>query len=128
MLKGVKARILIVEDEVGTGYALKLLLELEGFLVKIAADGGDAYALAQIDTPDIIITDINMPKVSGLELIKRIKRDHNLAGLPILIISAAEDAELEYALELGAKAVCRKPVDFDQLLSSLEGLVSVQAN
>src|ERR1043165_7056897 len=93
-----RARILMVDDEAGTGYALKLLLELDGYEVIVAADGDEAFRLASADPPDFIITDLYMPKVSGLDLIRQLKLRRTLAHVPIIVISSAEPADLRRAL------------------------------
>ena len=119
MLLEVKARILMVDDEAGTGYALKLLLELEGYEVIVAADGDEAFRLASTDPPDCIITDLCMPKVSGLDLIRQLKSQPALARVPIIVISSAEADDLRQALELGARAVLSKPIEYERLLDCL---------
>ena len=113
----VKNRILLVEDDTDTRYALAMLFELEGFEVIPAADGQEAYLLAATRQPDLIVTDINMPRVNGLELIRLIKRDGQLAGVPIVAMSAVEKQQLNRAMELGAVAAYQKPIEFDKFLS-----------
>jgi DNA-binding response OmpR family regulator len=119
MLLDVKARVLIVDDEAGTGYALKLLLELDGYEVIVAADGDEGLALASADPPEFIITDIYMPKLDGFDLIRRMKQCRQLARVPILVISSAAPRELRRAFDLGARAVLQKPVDYQDLLDCL---------
>src|SRR5687768_6930399 len=95
----VKNRILLVEDDVDTRYALTMLFELEGFEVIPAGDGQEAYFLATSKQPDLIVTDINMPRINGPELIRLIKRDGKLAGVPIVAMSAVEKQQLNRAME-----------------------------
>jgi Response regulator containing CheY-like receiver, AAA-type ATPase, and DNA-binding domains len=121
MLSEVIANILIVDDEAGTGYALKLLLELDGYEVIVAADGHEAFMLASADPPDFVITDIYMPKASGFDLIRRIKTCPALAHIPIIVISSAEPDELRQARELGARAALPKPIEYSRLLACLRG-------
>jgi CheY-like chemotaxis protein len=115
-----RARILVVDDEVGTGYALKLLLELDGYEVLLAADGDEAWRLACAEPIDWLITDICMPKLNGLDLIKRLKRQPRIFGVPVIVISSAEPAELDYARELGAQAALAKPLQYEHLLDCLQ--------
>lgn len=119
MLLEVKARILIVDDEAGSGYALKLLLELDGYEVIVAADGAEAFTLAAAEPPDFIITDICMPKVSGLDLIRQLKTQPALSPVPVIVISSAEFDDLRQARELGAIAALSKPVEYEALLGYL---------
>lgn len=122
----VKNRILLVEDDTDTRYALSLLFELEGFEVILANDGQEAYRLAASKQPDLIVTDINMPRISGLELIRLIKRDARLAGVPIVAMSAVEKQQLNRAMELGAMAVYQKPIEFDKFLSVIAKAVTAR--
>lgn len=115
-----RTRILVVDDEVGTGYALKLLLELDGYEVLLAADGDEAWRLACAEPPDWLITDIQMPKLNGLDLIKKLKRQPRIFGVPVIVISSAGSAELDYARELGARAALAKPLQYEQLLDCLQ--------
>jgi adenylate cyclase len=126
MLGEAKNRILLVEDDPDTRCALTLLFELEGFDVSSAADGQEAYLMAMTDQPDVIVTDINMPKVSGLDLIRLLKSDGKLAGVPIVAMSAVERQQLNSAIELGAIAVYQKPIEFDKFLSIIANLVSAR--
>src|SRR5690348_11100359 len=121
MLSEVIAKILIVDDEAGTGYALKLLLELDGYEVIVATDGHEAFMLASTDLPDFLITDIYMPKADGFDLIRRMKTGSALAHIPIIVISSAEPDELRQARKLGALAALPKPIEYSRLLESLQG-------
>src|SRR5688500_4959041 len=113
MGSGAKNRILLVEDDADTRYALSLLFEMEGFEVLSAVDGEEAYSKAVTEEPDLIVTDINMPNVSGLDLIKLIRENGKLEGVPIVAMSAVEKQQLNRAKELGAIAVYQKPIEFD---------------
>lgn len=126
MSKEVKNRILLVEDDTDTRYALAMLFELEGFEVIPAVDGQEAYLLAASRQPDLIVTDINMPRVNGLELIRLIKRDGELAGVPIVAMSAIEKQQLNRAMELGAVATYQKPIEFDKFLSLIAKVVAAR--
>jgi diguanylate cyclase len=126
MSTGLKNKILLVEDDADTRYALSLLFEMEGFEVLAAADGQEAYQTAVSEEPDLIVTDINMPKVSGLDLIKLVKEDWKLASVPIVAMSAVEKQQLNQAKELGAVAVYQKPIEFDQFLALIAKLVSAR--
>ena len=121
-----KNKILLVEDDADTRFALAMLFELEGFEVVDAADGEEAYLRAITEHPDLIVTDINMPKVSGLDLIRLVREDGRIAGVPIIAMSAVEKQQLNRALELGAVATCQKPIEFDQFISMIAKVVSAR--
>ena len=107
--------VLIAEDNADTRALAQWLVESEGFRVIAAEDGAAALELLQHKQPDVIVTDIMMPKVDGLELIRRVRQTSALAEVPILAMSAYGDEYLADALAVGATATIRKP----------EGLVNI---
>lgn len=127
MSKSIKNKILLAEDDTDTRFALAMLFELEGFEVVTAADGEEAYFRAVNEQPDLIVTDINMPKVNGFDLIKMIQEDRRINSTPIVAMSAVEKQHLNRAKELGATAVAQKPIEFDQFLSLAASLVSARS-
>src|ERR1044072_3084074 len=100
MIQESKNRILLVEDDADTRSALAMLFEMEGFDVMTAGDGEEAYDQAVNERPDLIVTDINMPKVDGLSLIKMIREDGRTDGIPIVAVSAIDKQHLNQAKEL----------------------------
>jgi len=127
MDKNDKNKILVAEDDADTRFALAMLLELEGFEVITAVDGEEAYSQALNEHPDLIVTDINMPRMNGLDLIKRIRKDGKLDSIPIVAMSAVERQSLNHAKELGAVAVAQKPIEFDQFLSLVAQVVTARS-
>jgi CheY-like chemotaxis protein len=121
-----KNKILLVEDDADTRFALSMLFELEGFEVINAVDGEEAYLRAVTEHPDLIVTDINMPKVSGLDLIRLVREDGRIGGVPIVAMSAVEKQQLNRAIELGAVAACQKPIEFDKFISLIAKVVSAR--
>jgi DNA-binding response OmpR family regulator len=99
--------VLVVDDaeEIRDLYAI--FLRAEGFDVTTAADGVAGLDLAQELRPDIIILDVTMPRMTGLEVTRRLKGTHRTRSIPILIVSAMPDAE--DALAAGADGYCMKP-------------------
>lgn len=122
----IKNKILLVEDDADTRFALAMLFELEGFEVINAADGEEAYLRAVTERPDLIVTDINMPKVNGLDLIRLVREDGRIGGVPIVAMSAVEKQQLNCAIELGAVAACQKPIEFDKFISLVAKIVSAR--
>lgn len=95
--------VLIVEDTelLRRMYADKL--QQEGFKVLSAADGLEALSLLRSETPDLILLDLVMPNMSGLEVLETLRKDDRLSAIPVLILSnPLEDADMERAMELGA--------------------------
>jgi CheY-like chemotaxis protein len=127
MIQENKNRILLVEDDADTRFALAMLFEMEGFDVMTAGDGEEAYNQAVSERPDLIVTDINMPKVDGLSLIKMISEDGRTASIPIVAVSAIDKQHLNQAKELGAVAVAQKPIEFDQFLSLIAKVATARS-
>ena len=119
--------ILIVEDDPDSRTALALLLELEGFKVITASDGIIALELAEKHQPDLIITDICMPGMSGIELTRRIRTISKFDSLPIIAITAAAEQSQRNVLDAGAYACLVKPLDLAALSNITDNLL-VRAN
>lgn len=84
------ATVLLVDDDPNILRPLRLLVEREGYRVLTAPDGQDALAAAAIDRPNLIVTDWMMPRVDGVELCRRLKCDSATAGIPVVMLSAAQ--------------------------------------
>lgn len=122
-MKNDKNKILVVEDEVGVRKNIVEYLRLQNYDVYEAADGLEAYALVTSVTPDLIITDINMPKMDGLALVEKVrKEDTNVA---IIIISAHSDTEkLLRAVKLNLTEYIIKPIERKMLKSLIKKVFS----
>jgi two-component system, chemotaxis family, chemotaxis protein CheY len=118
------AKILVVEDTEDARELLVCALELEGFTVISAEDGYSAIELAQSETPALIITDINMPKMDGIQMIKKMRNLPVLEKVPILVISAYQSGIVKEALAAGANASMKKPLEFDALIKLIFSLVA----
>jgi len=113
-------KIVLVEDDDDTRTLLKFLLESEGYNVTTADDGHRAMEIIESMQPDILITDLMMPKVSGLDLIRRTRQLH--PSIPILLLSGNGDVIRCDALEAGANKIFVKPFDTDELLKTVKAL------
>ena len=114
-----KARILVVDDEASARAGLEKLLRQEGYNVELAEDGAQALAQATESPPDVVVTDLKMPNMDGIELTKRL---HELdADLPVIVCTAFGDVGTAVAaMRVGADDYLTKPIDFDALMLSLE--------
>jgi CheY-like chemotaxis protein len=111
---------LIAEDNVDNLGLLMDYLSTKGFALVAAANGTQAVELAVTERPDIIVMDIQMPDMDGLEAIKRIRCEHALAGTPIIALTAlAMIGDRERCLEAGATDYVSKPVSMRQLTQLL---------
>lgn len=115
-------RILVVDDEQVIRESVSFLLTKEGYTVLEAADGADAYRKLQAETFDVVITDLEMPEMKGIELLERIV--HTSPQTAVLIITAYGSLETAItALRKGASDYILKPIEFDDLLLKLKRLL-----
>ncbi len=118
MGKGGQPRVLLVEDEPAQRTVLAYNLEAEGFAVTQADNGEDAMVLVDEEEPDIIIMDWMMPKVSGIEVCRRLKMRPETRGIPIIMLSArAEEVDRVRGLETGADDYVVKPYSVLELMA-----------
>lgn len=103
-----EVRILIVEDETAFRRALKAYLEDSGFLVEESGNGREGLDRVRSRPPDMVLTDIRMPVMDGLELISRLKQEY--PRLPIIAITGTADPQAAATLELGAATCLHKPI------------------
>ncbi|HEU4829102.1 MAG TPA: response regulator [Gemmatimonadales bacterium] len=125
----VETRLLIVDDTEANRYAVARHLRANGFTVREAATGRDALAEVERETPDMIVLDIRLPDISGLELARRLREDPRTAGIPILHISASftDSVSLARGLDNGADGYLTHPVDPLVLLATIRGLFRARA-
>ena len=116
-------RVLLVEDAPFLRYAFGRLLRMHGFEVREATDGQEALDCLADFRPQLVLTDLMMPIMDGIELIRRIRADPGNAQVPVVAITAdaTEQAERQ-AREAGAIDVITKPIDLPALLERLNGL------
>jgi DNA-binding response OmpR family regulator len=113
--------ILLVEDEERVASFVVKGLEAEGYAVEHVATGTEALARIRADEPDLIVLDLTLPDIEGLELLRRL-REGGLAA-PVIILTARGDLDDRVqALEIGADDYLNKPFHFDELLVRLRAL------
>ncbi|WP_354702244.1 Response regulator MprA [Paraconexibacter sp. AEG42_29] len=115
------ARVLVVEDDADIAQALQRSLRLEGYEVKIAADGQAALDTASSYVPDLVILDLGLPKIDGMEVARRLRAGDDV---PILMLTARDalDARVE-GLDSGADDYLVKPFERQELLARLRALL-----
>jgi CheY-like chemotaxis protein len=117
-------RVLLVEDAPFLRYAFGRLLRLQGFDVREANDGQDALDCVSEFKPQLVLTDLMMPVMSGLELISRLQSRPDTANIPVVAITADATIEAErQAREAGVVDFITKPIDLPELLERLRNLV-----
>ena len=96
-------------------------LNANGFTVRIAADATEAIQTILADVPDLILSDINMPYLDGLELLQALKGDDLTAKVPVVLLTGRNDDETYIrATQLGVAGYVTKPVKLDELLATLK--------
>src|SRR5262249_16284879 len=117
-------KVLIVEDETDLVKLLKYNLEKEGFKVNYATDGTVALAEARRDPPDLVILDLMLPGLDGLEVCRQLRRNERFARTPVLILSArSEEADRVVGLELGADDYVTKPFSTREVVARVRALL-----
>lgn len=114
-------KILVVDDEKTIhSYLERKFLKL-GYTVYIAEDGEEALSQAFSNIPDIILMDVKLPKLNGVEACKRLKSDERTRHIPIIILSAkAQSEEIREGLEAGADKYLCKPAGFPDILKEIQ--------
>ena len=116
-----KQKILLVEDELTLRETIEEILELNNYEVETASNGENAFKILENWQPDIIISDVMMPVMSGFELIQRIKLIDHLKNIPIIFLSAlVAKNEIKKGMNLGARAFLTKPFIIADLLKLIK--------
>jgi len=122
-----KAKILVVDDEDRNLRLMKLLLTSFGYDVLTASNGEEALEMVHDIPPDVILLDIMMPKIDGIEVAKQLKKEEETKIIPIVMVTALNEVEDRVkALEAGADDFLNKPVDKTELRARVQSLVKVK--
>jgi DNA-binding response OmpR family regulator len=124
----VPEKILVVDDSDDTREMMAKLLELESFIVVTAEDGRIGLSVAEAEHPDLIITDINMPNLNGIEMIKMLRERSEFVSVPIMAITAYGNTVAREAIEAGADHATTKPIEFDLLIGGIRQLLAGRKN
>jgi CheY-like chemotaxis protein len=119
-----KSSVLIVEDNDDIRIPLALTLEREGFDVFAAEDCSSAFELLAHEQPDLILTDLLMPEMTGLEFIRQLRRTSGYTDIPIIAMSAYDNSYLAAAVLAGANAALHKPEDMDRVIDTVKEILN----
>lgn len=124
-----KTTILVVDDSVTVRKVTSRFLERQGFNVILAKDGIDALEILQETTPDLMLLDIEMPRMDGFEVASQVRHNRRLQQLPIIMItSRTGEKHRERAFEIGVNDYMGKPFQENQLLNKIQGLLGIEAS
>jgi len=119
-----KASILVVDDEDDIRELVQLNLDREGYRVLTCETGEQALAVARSKTPDLIVLDLMLPGIDGLEVCKRLKADPGLGQIPVVMLTAkGEESDIVAGLELGADDYITKPFSGKVLVARVRRLL-----
>src|SRR3546814_1383581 len=122
------SRLLIVDDNAPTRYAMRRVLERHGYQVLEAGTGSEGLELVANAAPDALILDVNLPDMSGFDIARQLRADANTALLPLIHVSAAsiETNDIITGLDAGGDAYLIHPVDPAVLLATLRTMLRVR--
>ena len=123
-----KAKILYVEDHEGNIYMMGKRLQRDGYETIVAKDGQTAVSMASTHQPDLILMDLNLPVIDGLEATRQIKANPKTKDIPIIAVSAfAMYDDRDKALAAGCAGYFSKPVDFHDLRIRMQSFLEKKA-
>ena len=121
------ARILVVDDHEDNIEVLRLRLESWGYHTDAVIDGAAALRSVETSPPDLILLDVMMPEVSGIEVARRVKANRSLPFIPIIMQTALDSTEAKVeGLEAGADDYITKPIDFAELKARLRSMLRIK--
>ncbi len=113
--------VLIIEDEEDAAELFAEMMRVSGFRVLKTSNSTPALVMMADEKPDVIILDIMMPEISGLDLLRQMRRDPKLASIPAVVVSAKSmPADIKNGMEAGASTYLTKPVGFLDLKEAVE--------
>ena len=122
------ARILVVDDIADNVEILRTRLTSLGYEVVVAEDGEQALAKVRETLPDLILLDIMMPKINGLEVVKRLKSDATLPFIPVILVTAKVDPkDVVMGLDAGGDDYLSKPIDHGALVARVRAMLRIKA-
>jgi DNA-binding response OmpR family regulator len=118
-------RVLIVEDDSALRRLLELRLGVDGYETRSAGDGKEALEMLATWVPDVMVTDVMMPRLSGLSLCRAARADARTAAMPIILLTALRfDNDMQEVIDLGGVTFMNKPFDAAALHAALDGALA----
>jgi two-component system aerobic respiration control protein ArcA len=118
--------ILVIEDDETMRAALKKIFEMDGFIVRLAADGTELSVALEDISPDMILLDIGLPWLNGFELAQMLKDHKELKKIPLIFVSGkTSDEDIKRAFEIGANDFIKKPFEIEKLKKTVNALLKI---
>ncbi|HKI52729.1 MAG TPA: response regulator [Anaerolineales bacterium] len=113
--------VFIIEDEEDAAELFSEMMRVSGFRVLTTSKGKPAISMMTEDKPDLVLLDIMMPEISGLDILRQMQRDPNLSDIPVIVLTAKSmPADIKNGMEAGASTYLTKPVGFQELKEAVE--------
>ena len=120
--------VLIIEDEEDAADMFAEMMRVSGYRVLKTSSSTPALTMLTAEKPDVVILDIMMPEISGLEILRQMRQDPVLANLPVVVVSAQSmPADIKIGMEAGASMYLTKPVGFTELKEAIERALGGQS-
>ena len=120
--------VLIIEDEEDAADMFAEMMRVSGYRVLKTSSSTPALRMLTAEKPDVVILDIMMPEISGLEILRQMRQDPVLANLPVVVVSAKSmPADIKIGMEAGASMYLTKPVGFTELKEAIERALGGQS-
>jgi DNA-binding response OmpR family regulator len=118
--------IIVVEDEPDTAEMFAEMMRLNGYQVIKSYGGETAVSLIASEKPDAVVLDIMMPDLSGLEVLRILRNDPDLASIPVIVVSAKSlTSDIKHGMDAGASVYLAKPVAFMDLVAAVENAIRI---
>jgi DNA-binding response OmpR family regulator len=113
-------KVLVVEDEKDSRDFLATFLKMEGYAVVTASDGLEGIEKVETDCPDIIISDISMPNLDGIDMVRTLRKSPKYQAIPVILLTALDSENLILGVNAGANEAMRKPINPDTLVKNIK--------
>ena len=120
--------VLIVEDEADAAELFAEMMRVSGFRVRKTSSSAPALSMMTEEKPDLVLLDIMMPEISGLDILRQMRQDPALTDIPVVVVSAKSlPADIRHGMEAGASTYLTKPVGFLELKEAVERALDRQS-
>lgn len=117
-------KILLIDDSSVNNLLLQNILEDEDFTILVAFNGKEGLNIIKEEKPDLILLDIMMPRMDGMEVLEKIVSDEKTKDIPVIMLTAKIDsADQQASIEMGAVDYINKPVDIDKILEKIKNIL-----